>query len=252
MYRIIFVSALVFIILSVIKRPKKMKLKNLNNSIKINIFVSTLDKIISKNKYLSGIKKIYISKLQIVNYESYEHNNKLILKFLAFDVAISFLLLIALSNVITMWYAALTLSFVFFYLIIFFCVSRIESKIAKIHSQFPVALQCFLDEYIIHKNIKNAINNSYYKMPVEIGMAFEFLARELSGEKYELSIKKFADELSYVWGHCFAEILIMSYEGAGDITDDLLTLNSMVSEEITASEEEKSSRYGNKMTFIIV
>jgi len=252
MYKIIFISALISLIVGVIKRPKKMKLKSFTNSSKENIFASSLDKLIRKNKSLNEIKEKYISKLQIINFESYKHNNELILKFLAFDATISFLLLIALSNVITMWYASLTLSFVFFYLIIFFCVSRLESKIAKIHSQFPVALQCFLDEYIIHKNIKNAINNSYYKMPVEIGMAFEFLARELSGEKNELSIKKFADELSYVWGHCFAEILIMSYEGAGDITDDLLTLNSMVSEEITVLEEEKSSRYGNKMTFIIV
>ncbi len=121
------------------------------------------------------------------------------------------------------------------------------------HRQFPEALQCFLDEYIIHKNIKNAISNSYNKMPNAIGGAFEQLARSLSGEKdYELAIKKFANELSYVWGYSFAEILIMSYEGAGDVTEDLMTLNKLVSEEITTEEEEKSSRYGNKLTFFIV
>lgn len=252
MYRIIFISALIILMAGVINRPKKMKFKNINNLSKENALLTRFDKIVRKNKYLHETKEKYISMLQMINFKSYEHNNELILKFLAFDVIISFALLIALSNVITMWYAALTLSFVFFYLIIFFFISSIKSKIYKIHSQFPVALQCFLDEYIIHKNIKHAIDNSYYKMPVEIGRPFELLARELSGEKYELSIKKFADGLSYVWGYSFAEILIMSYEGAGDITDDLLALNGMVSEEITTEEEEKSSRYGNKMTFIIV
>lgn len=235
------------------KMIKKMKLSRFYKTNKENLFLKKIDKLIGRNKYLYNIKEKYISKLQIINFKSYKNNNELVLKYLSFDIAISVLILILLSNVITMWYAVITISIVAFYFVMLFGVSCIESKINKIHSQFPIALQCFLDEYIIHKNIKNAINSSYVKMPAEIGGAFELLARELSGEKnYEISIKKFANELSYVWGHSFAEILILSFEGVGDITDDLLTLNSMVSEEITAEEEDKSSRYGNKMTFIII
>jgi Flp pilus assembly protein TadB len=182
-----------------------------------------------------------------------EYNNELIVKYLIMDIVVSILILLMLSNIMTMWYAVIIIDLVIFYMIIYFGIVYIQSKINKIHSQFPIALQCFLDEYIIYKNIKNAINTSYSKMPAEIGNVFELLTRELSGGKdYKESIYRFANELSYVWGHSFAEILTMSYEGAGDITNEMLTLNSMVSEEITAEEENKSSRFGNKMTFIIL
>jgi len=253
MYRLFIALSVICIILGIINKPKKMRLKNKNIIKEENNLIKKLDRLFYKHTVLYDLKEKYISKLQLINFKSYNYNNELILKYLAFELTISILLFVILSRLITMWYAVITISFVFFYIIIFFGINYIESKINRIHSQFPIALQCFLDEYIIHKNIKSAINSSYCKMPAEIGGAFELLARELSGEKeYELSIKKFTNELSYVWGYSFGEILIMSCEGSGDITDDLLTLNSMVSEEITAEEEEKSSRYGNKMTFIII
>nr|WP_312579561.1 hypothetical protein [Sedimentibacter sp.] len=253
MYKIILIVAIICIVISFAKRPRKMKLKNFTQMNREHILLSKLNKLISRNKYFCKSKEKYISKLRMINFKFYEHNNELILKYLVFDAAISILLLVTLSRIITMWYAVITISFAVFYLIIFLGISHIESKINKIHSQFPTGLQCFLDEYIIHKNIKNAVDSSYGKMPDAVGRIFEMLARELSGEKNpKIAITKFANELSYVWGYCFSEILIMSLEGAGDITDDLITLNSMVSEEITTSEEEKSSRFGNKMTFIII
>lgn len=253
MYKVLIVMAFICISLSIFKRPRKMKLKNFNNLRKENILLKRFDKVICKSNHINRIKEKYISKLQLINFKPYELNNELIFKYFVFDIALSSLLLLCLSRIITMWYAVITISFVFFYIIIFFGISNIESKINKINSQFPAALQCFLDEYIITKNIENAIKASYNKMPDAVGGAFELLARQISGEgNPEVTIKNFANELSYVWGYCFAEILIMSYEGAGDITDDLLTLNSMVSEEITAEEGDKSSRYGNKMTFIII
>lgn len=252
MYKIILISAFICTVIGFIKKPKKMKLKNFNKLNKSKALIKKLDKILCNNGHLWQVKESYVTKLQVINMKPYEYNNELILKYLLYDIVISTFLLLIILFVITMWYAAITISFVFFYIVIFFGVAYIKSKMRKIHVQFSVALQCFIDKYIIHKNIKEAIN-SYSKMPVEIGAAFELLAREFSGGKnYEKSIEKFANELSYVWGYAFAEILLLSYEGAGDITNDLLTLNSMVSEEITDEEEEKSSRYGNKMTFAFV
>lgn len=253
MYKLIMIAVLMLLLLGVIKRPKRMKLKNLRKITAEDIFLSRIDKVICRGKYIKQQKEKYISKLQVVNVKSYEYNNKLIIKFLTVSTVISLLLFVVLSRIITMWYAVVIITLVFLYIMIFFGTSFIERKINVMHAQFPEALQCFMDEYIIHKNIKLAINGSYNKMPKAIGEAFEMLARELSGEKnYEVSIKKFANELSYVWGHSFAEILIISYEGAGDITEELMMLNKLVSEEITAEEEEKSSRFGNKMTFIII
>jgi len=252
MYKILALASIICILCNIAGKPQKLKLKNFKQFKKSTI-LAKLDKILRSNNNLNQKKEKFISKLQLINLKGYEYNNELILKYVAIDVVISVLMLIVLFNVITMWYAVITISGVCFYMTLLFGISYIEYKINKIHRQFPVALQCFLDEYIINKNIKNAINSSYVKMPAEIGGAFELLARELSGEKnYEVAIKRFAKDLSYVWGHSFAEILLLSYEGAGDITDDLLTLNSMVSEEITAEEEEKSSSFGNKMTFFII
>lgn len=253
MYKLFIVLSAICILLSLIKRPRKMKLKNLNKSYKENLLIKKLDSIISKNKKLNDTKKMYVAKLQIINYKNREYNNELILIYLLLDIAASTILFLILSNIMTMWYAVIIIDLVVFYMIIYFGIIYIQSKINKIHSHFPIALQCFLDEYIIYNNIKNAINTSYRRMPSEIGNVFELLSRELSGGKdYEESIYRFANELSYVWGYSFAEILTISYEGAGDITNDLLTLNSMVSEEITSEEENKSSRFANKMTFIIL
>lgn len=253
MYKMLAAASIICILLGIIGKPRKLKLKNYNKRLKKGRLLTSIDRIISSNSGLYQTKERYILKLQLINFKSHEYNNELILKYITVDIVLSALLLMTLLNVIAMWYAAILISAICFYMIILFGINSIEYRITKMHRQFPAALQCFLDEYIIYKNIKIAINNSYNKMPAEIGGAFEMLARELSGEKsYEVPIKKFADELSYVWGHSFTEILLLSYEGAGDITDDLLTLNSMVSEEITSEEEEKSSRYGNKLTFFIV
>lgn len=253
MYKVLIVTAIICIAFGIFKRPRKMKVKNFSKESKENILLMKLDKIINKSNYLSQVKEKYISKLQLINFKNYKYNNVLIVKYVAIDALISLLLLIALFNIITMWYAALTISAVCFQLIIMLGENYIKYRIDKIHRQFTEALKCFLDEYIINKNIKNAINNSYNKMPKEIGGAFEMLARELSGEKnYETTIKKFANELSYVWGHSFAEFLISSYEGAGDVTEELMMLNKLISEEITAEEEEKSSRFENKLTFIVI
>lgn len=253
MYKILIIVALICIVLSKVKRTQKLKLKNFSKSSKEGNLIKKIDKIICRNPNLNQAKENYISKLQLINSKSSEYNNTLILKYLAFDVMISLVLLISLFSTITMWYAVITITLVFFYVIILLGVNYIDYKLNKIHRQFPVALQCFLDEYIIHKNIKSAINNSYVRMPTEISSSFELLARMLSGEKkYEIAIKKFASGLSYVWGYSFAEILLISYEGVGDITEELMMLNKLVSEEITAEEEEKSSRFENKMTFIII
>ncbi|WMJ77873.1 hypothetical protein RBQ61_02795 [Sedimentibacter sp. MB35-C1] len=253
MYKIILIAVLICAALIYTKRLKKMKLKNSVQQNKISVLTSKLDKIIFKNVHLSQAKESYVIKLRMINLKSDEENNELILKFLLYSITATILLFALLSTVITMWYATITISFVFFYLIMFFGIAYVKIKINKIHGQFSVALQRFIDKYIISKNIKNAINNSYPRMPKEIGAAFEMLTRELSGAKNpEIPIKKFASELSYVWGHNFVEILLLSYKGVGDITDDLLRLNSIVLEEITTEEEDKSSRYANKMTFIIV
>ena len=254
MYKILIVFFVICLFAALFSSmPRKLKLSNYNSQFKKDEVFKKINKVLLKISFLNKTKEEYISKLQLTNYKSYEYNNELFLRYIVVDAAISLSILIILLRVITMYYIAIIISMALFYLVILLGEKVLDYIVTKIHRQFPVALQCFLNEYVINKNIKDAINNSYYKMPKKIGRAFEMLARELSGgQKYEDAIKKFACKFSYVWGHSFAEILIMSYEGSGDITEDLMTLNRLVSEEITDEEEEKSSKFANKLTFIIV
>lgn len=253
MYKLFIALSFICIVVSIINKPRKMRLNKNSIIRRENILINKLDKILCRHKVLNNLKEKYISVLSIINCKDWEHNNKLILSYVFLDIIISFLLFATLLNIITMWYAVIIIDIAVFYMILQVGTLYINIKTNKIHRQFPIALQCFLDEYIINKNIKGAINSSYRKMPKEIGNVFEHLARELSGGKdYKECIKKFANKLSYIWGHSFAEILIISYDGAGDITDELLSLNNMISEEITAEEENRSSHFGNKITFIIL
>jgi len=252
MYKVIIVIAIIFIITDIVLRPRKMKLKVKNTS-KNSIILKHLNNVICKNKRFCKLKEEYISKLKVINQKDRDTNETCIIKYIFLDIIISIAVLIILISTLTMWYAVLVIFISVFYLILYAGIMFIKKKTSKIQEQFPIALQCFVDEYIVNKNIKNAINNSYSKMPGEIGAVFEMLARELSGgEKYKESIFNFANNLSYIWGYSFAEILVMSYEGQGDITEELLFLSSLVSEEITMEEESKSNNFGNKLTFMIL
>jgi hypothetical protein len=44
----------------------------------------------------------------------------------------------------------------------------------------------------------------------------------------------------------------MSYEGTGDISEDLLFLNEMVNDDLQSEEENRSEMASNKMLFIIL
>lgn len=252
MYKVFIVVAVIFIIADIALRPRRMKLKvkSINKNSKI---LKQMDNVICKNKRFCKLKEEYILKLKVINQKDRETNNACILKYIFLDIIISIAVLVILLSTLTMWYAVLTIFISVFYLILYAGIINIKKKKSKIQNQFSIALQCFVDEYIVNKNIKDAINNSYFKMPGEVGAVFELLARELSGgKKYKESIFNLANNLSYIWGYSFAEILIMSYEGQGDITEELLFLSNLVSEEITIEEESKSSNFGNKLTFIIL
>ncbi|MBP1926733.1 Flp pilus assembly protein TadB [Sedimentibacter acidaminivorans] len=252
MYKVIIAVAFILIILDIVLKPRKMRLKVKSVRKKSNM-LKQIDRVICRNKKLLDIKEEYITKLNVINQKDRNTNNTYILKYIIMDAAISIASFIIITLLLTMWYAVITIFVSTFYLILYAGILYIKKKTSKIQEQFPIALQCFVDEYIANKNIKNAINNSYNKMPKEIGSSFELLARELSGgEKYKESIFNLAKSLSYIWGYSFAEILIMSYEGQGDITEELLFLSSLVSEEITVEEENKSNNFGNKITFMIL
>jgi len=216
-------------------------------------FIRKVDKIVNKYDNLAKIKEKYTIKLGIVNSNKKRVNRAIVLWYIIGSLIGSIAFGLLLTTVFTMWYVVVILIVLALYMLLYVGTVYLSMKLNKVYSQFPIALQQFTDEYITSKSIKNALNKSYIKMSREIGLVFEKLARELSsGYEYKEPIMDFANSLSYVWGYAFAELMLMSYEGAGDISEDLLFLNELVNEEIQAYEEDKTEQAGNKMVFLIL
>lgn len=150
--------------------------------------------------------------------------------------------------------------FVSMFLSVFFIVyigtMYISIKLNKIYSQFPLAIQLFTDEYVTYKAIKIAIDNSFKKMPKSIAKSFENLSRRLSSSQneddYRKAINDFANGLDFIWGYAFSEVLLLSYDGVGDITEDLIYLNGLTIEEIKNKMETEASLTFTKGVFIVL
>jgi Flp pilus assembly protein TadB len=215
--------------------------------------IDKIDNFLKNYELIYAIKEKYVEKLGVINTNKRRHNNGIAIIFMATSLLSTILLCLLLLTVMNMWYVVLVIGILNLYFMNYAFTFYLNSKLKKIYSQFPVALQLFTDIYITNKNIKSALNDSYKEMPYEVGIVFEKLARRLSsGHEYERYIKEFADSLSYVWGYAFSELLLMSYEGSGDISNDLLFLNELINDDIQDEEESKAEMATNKMLFLIL
>lgn len=235
-----------------IERFRKKKDFDFKTLEKNRLFIK-LDKFINKSKFLCLLKDKNVKKLELLNSYSRETNNFIILNYSLFVLVFALAVGTMLLKLLSMWSVVIIIVILLIYVMFYAAVIFLDMRIARIHKFFPAALQIFTDEYVTTKNIKNALNESYKKMPKEISFAFEKLARTLSSSyKYKEPIKEFASTLNYVWIYAFAEMLVMSYEGGGDISEDLLFLNEQVNDEIQADEENKTESTSNKLIFIII
>jgi Flp pilus assembly protein TadB len=158
-----------------------------------------------------------------------------------------------LFKVMNLWYVILVIALLVLYLMHYGFGTYLNYKLKRVYEQFPIAIQMFTDIYITNKSIKNALTDSYVDMPKDVGLVFERLARKLSsGHEYDKYIHEFADSLSYVWGYAFAELLLMSYEGSGDISNDLLFLNELMNDDLQDEEESKAEMTTNKTLFMVL
>lgn len=195
----------------------------------------------------------YVKKLCLINRLSKNQNNKKIIEFISFSIIISLLISISTLRYFSMWYIFVFCFFTSMFCILYLGNMYISIMLNKIYNLFPMAVQLFTDEYVTCKNIKLALDNSYNKMPTQISRAFESLARRFASEtNYEVIIKDFADGLDFTWGYAFAEILQLSYEGAGDISEDLIFLNKLSSDQIKGDLETETALSGTKMIFLIL
>lgn len=253
-YIILIILSFGLIVLELLgKRKRKLRVARKNKFEFNSKLIDKIDNFLKNYQLLYAIKEKYVEKLGVINTNKRSHNNGIAIIFMATSLFTTILLCLFLLTVMNMWYVVLVIGILNLYLLNYAFVFYLNSKLKKIYSQFPVALQLFTDIYITNKNIKVALNDSYKEMPYEVGVVFEKLARRLSsGHEYERHIKEFADSLSYVWGYAFAELLLMSYEGSGDITNDLLFLNELINDDMQDEEESKTEMATNKMLFLIL
>lgn len=227
---------------------------NRSSSIKLdNKLVQAFDKMLKRNETLYKIKEKTVTKLSITNTTSRRINNAIVLWVTLIVLIIGIALGIILSQVFFMWYAVVLIVSLVMFLAFYLFNTIIGFRLKKIHNQFPVALQVFTDEYITTENIKTSLTSTYQKMPKEIAYLFERLVREITSTyDYHTPIREFADGLGYVWGYAFAELLLISYEGSGDIKEQLVYLNELINEDIRTDEEASSQMATNKTIFIII
>jgi Flp pilus assembly protein TadB len=208
---------------------------------------------IGQHQFLHKLKMKYANKLSLVNHKTKRQNEVVIDEFILFVTIFSLVISFVAIRLFTMWYVFFIIFFVSLFFIVYLGTLYVSMKLNKIYSLFPMALQLFTDEYVSCKNIKGALNSSYYKMPDKISSVFEGLARRFASESdYVEVINDFTEGLDFVWGYAFAELLLLSYEGAGDISEDLIYLNELSNEEVKAGAETETALVSTKMVFVIL
>lgn len=232
---------------------KKRKNKRLRQKRRIGFnksITEKFDQILRNSDFLYKIKEKYVVKMGVVNNLKRSENNRIILSIIIIITITTIISVILLSFLFKMWYILLTLGAVIAYSQVTLGSFILNAKLKKVQKEFPTALQIFTDYYISCKNIKASFNNTYTKMPKEIAPSFEKLSRELSSShSIDEPVLNFAKSLDYTWGYAFAELVIISNEGVGDISEDLLFLNQLINEDLTAEEETSSELATNKIMF---
>lgn len=252
MYKILLTAAALLSAAYILTRPRKAKLKYKRDISKSKIIVLA-NSIICKNKKLKNIKERYAAKLVIMSDKSEAHCSAYVTGYLLISLITALAAAAIFSTLLAIWHFIVLISISVFCILIYSGTLYIKIKMDKIYNQFPEALQIFIDEYIEYKNIKKAIDNSYARMPMQVGGVFEKISRQLSsGENLKKSIMSMADGLDYIWAYTFAEILLLSYAGAGNIEEDLMYLNTLICEEATIEEEMRTDAATNKIIFIVL
>ncbi|MBA1336520.1 MAG: hypothetical protein HPY66_2955 [Firmicutes bacterium] len=210
-------------------------------------------KLVCRYDALNGLKTRLAGKLSVINSGSYRENEAVALWVMLAAAAAGVMSALVFFNLFAMWYTALLLSVLAGYTVLYVFDAWLNIRLAAVRKKLPAALQLFIDSYMSHKNIKAAINESYRRMDPAIGAVFERMARQLSGSHdYRRPIREFAESLDYVWAYAFSELLLTSYEGAGDISEELLFLNELMNDDLKNEEETKTELSTNRMLFIVI
>ena len=255
--KVVYVGLLLIVIIitlidmSLVNKKKDSRFRR--GSVGGNFLTRQVGSFISQHQFLHKLKLRYANKLSLINHKTKRQNEVGIDEFVLLVTIVSLIISFISIRLFTMWYVFFIIFFVSLFFFVYLGTLYISMNLNKIYSLFPMALQLFTDEYVSCKNIKGALNSSYYKMPDKVSRVFESLARRFASENnYEEVINDFAEGLDFVWGYAFAELLLLSYEGAGDISEDLIYLNELSNEEIKAGAETETALVSTKMVFVIL
>lgn len=244
------------ILLIIVDNTRKRRSLRIKKKKKFKLDIRLIKKLDKKLQYydtLYKLKESYVIKLGVINTKKPRENNATVLWYGIFTIVITIVAGYIYSLIFKMWYIDLILALVTMYGIFSIANFILKMRLKKVQKQFPVAIKKFTDVYTTCKSIKITLNSIYKDMPKEIANVFEKLSRQLSSSyEYEEHIIEFANSLDYVWGYAFAELLIMSYEGVGDISEELLFLSSLIDEDIIVEEETSSELATIKIMFMII
>lgn len=239
------------IIIKIKKSKRLYKAKKIEFKLDNIVIKVCLDKF-KQHRKLKKIIDRYVNRLCLFNSKLKLENEYIITAYLILTLLISFAVSIISFKLFAMWYAPISNALVVVFISYYVGTFYINKNLKKIYGQFPIALQSFTDEYVLSKNIKNALNESYSKMPKEISKLFENLSRKLDSKNYNDVLKSFADGLDLIWCYAFVEILTLSYEGADDISEELIYLNELTGDEMKEDEETLTSISESNSIFVVL
>ena len=237
------------------KLKKEVNLSSLfDNSKSASQILSTVNRLTDKQTKISGNIENIIKRNAIVNNISLSKAKKEMDRHIVISVIFSFFVFVGALWMFKVWYLAFIITFAAIYLYWHNITSKLKKEISKIENSFPEIIQNFYDEYIVHKNAKNALVCIVTKTNQKATkMIFEKLIREVySGEAWEESIDNMANALDFFYAYAFAEILKLTISDIGDITQEIQELIDLMQDDIEKREQTKSNLHENKMMFLII
>ena len=127
--------------------------------------------------------------------------------------------------------------------------NKYYKTLKKMETDFPETIQIFADNYCIHMNIYNAMEEVVEKTEGPTQRIFEKTFREIeSGANKEQSLREFARLLGFYYAHAFVETLLLADE-MGDISESLNFLINLIQEDLELKEESRSSHFENKVMY---
>jgi len=224
--------------------PMRRKLKEQQNR-----FWGRVERIISRVRFLDGIKKQLSLKLGVINSSPEENNTRRISKLMsALTLASSAVFILVIERLGT-WYVVLVTAVVVFclpYLLISMILDILCSLPQK---QFPSAVNVFITKYTTFKNKDGALKNTYQELKNPIRYEFKRLSRATAGKSgIEGAVEGFKKRMDYLWADVFGELLLINHYLVRDIGPMLQEFSILMARDQVLEANKRAEISGTRFT----